>query len=130
MKFLKLVVLPLFLFLTITISAQENPLQIFEKKGEVYFKFNPGDQAVSQLSKMISIDHFDKGNVYAYANKKEFTAFLKTGLDYEILTSPGELLTNPKMLDKVNTKEITEWDFYPTYDAYIDIMYQYGQNIG
>jgi len=125
MKLVKLAVLPLLLFLTIAITAQENPLQIFERKSEVYFKFSPEGYPINQLSKIISIDHFDKDLLFAYANKKEFTAFLKTGLNYEILTNPGDLLTNPKMLDKVNTKEIAEWDFYPTYQAYLDMMNQF-----
>lgn len=125
MKLVKLVVLTLFLFLTFTIAAQENPFKIFEKKSEVYFKFNPRDYPVNQLSKMISVDRIEKGSVFAYANKKEFTAFLKSGLSYEILPNPGDLLENPKMLDKINSKEVTEWDFYPTYQAYVDMMYQY-----
>lgn len=128
MKLVKLSVLTLLLFLTLAIAAQENPLQIFETKKEVCFKFNPLEYPVNQLSKMISIDHFTDGFVFAYANKKEFTAFLKTGLDYEILPSPGELLKNPRMLDNVNIKEITEWDFYPTYQAYVDMMYQFATN--
>ena len=128
MKLVKLSTLTIFLFFTLTIAAQENPLQVFETKKEVYFKFNPSEYPINQLSKMISVDNFADDYCYAYANKKEFTAFLKTGLDYKLLTSPGELLKNPRMLDNVNIKEITDWDFYPTYQAYVDMMYQFATN--
>ena len=32
------------------------------------------------------------------------------------------------MKDKIDIKEINEWDFYPTYEAYIDLMNQFEQN--
>jgi PKD repeat protein len=30
------------------------------------------------------------------------------------------------MKESVNVKQINEWDFYPTYEAYVDMMYQFG----
>ncbi len=52
-------------------------------------------------------------------------AFLKIIDDFELLPKPGELLKNPKMRYEIDVKEIDEWDFYPTYDGYLDMMYQF-----
>ena len=65
--------------------------------------------------------------VFAYANSNEFTRFLEYNIDYEIQPHPGTLI-DPRMLDEVDIKNITSWDFYPTYDAYVDMMYQFENN--
>ncbi len=100
--------------------------QIFADRGEVYFKFeNPGHKLLNDLTRVISIDDVNNSNeVYAYANKKEFNNFLGFDLAFEVLTAPG-LLHKVKMKDKVNLKEVDDWDFYPTYEAYVDLMYQF-----
>lgn len=100
--------------------------QIFGDRGEVYFKFeNPGHKQLIELTRAISIDNVKKSNeVYAYANKKEFINFLGFDIDFEILTAPS-LMHQVKMKDKVNLKEIDDWDFYPTYEAYVEMMYQF-----
>ncbi len=74
---------------------------------------------------MISIDKVNRHDVFAYANKTEFGEFLKQGIDFELLPKPGELTKEIKMLDNVNVKGILDWDFYPTYPAYVDMMYQF-----
>jgi hypothetical protein len=38
-----------------------------------------------------------------------------------ILPNPGDLI-HPLMADKINLKDRTEWNFYPTYTAYLDLM--------
>ncbi len=100
--------------------------KIFDKKIETYFKFEiSSTKQIHELTKIISIDNVKNKTVYAYANKKEFEKFLSLNIDYTILTSPGELIKNPKMLDEVNIREITDWDFYPNYEAYESMMYQF-----
>ncbi|HPR57508.1 MAG TPA: M14 family zinc carboxypeptidase [Bacteroidales bacterium] len=101
---------------------------VFGQKGEIYFQFEAENTNLPWLSKIISIDKVNGKKVFAYANKKEFTEFLKNGISYQLLPKPGELLKNPKMLDNVNIKEITEWDFYPTYEGYVDMMNQFETN--
>ncbi|MCK4408197.1 MAG: hypothetical protein KAV44_11020, partial [Bacteroidales bacterium] len=119
-----------FLFSTVYTQNNVNDRQlidkIFDKKIETYFKFEiSSKKQIHELTKIISIDNVKNKIVYAYANKKGFEKFLSLNIDYTILTSPGELIKNPKMLDKVNIREITDWDFYPNYEAYESMMYQF-----
>ncbi len=100
--------------------------KIFGDRPEVYFsfQFTSGDE-VESLSKIISIDNLaSDGIIYAYANKKGFADFLTRQIEYEVLTAPS-MLHQPRMLDEVNIKDIKAWDFYPTYDAYVSMMYQF-----
>jgi PKD repeat protein len=117
---------------TITLSGQEKGsdlAKVFNNRIEVYFKFeNPGFKEMQGLLNRISIDKLSVENeFYAYANEKEFKYFLEFDLPFEILTPPS-MLTHVKMKDQVDVKGITEWDFYPTYEAYVDIMYQFESN--
>jgi len=100
--------------------------QIFKDRIEIYFSFEAeSKEQVNSLSRMISIDNvMDNMLVNAYANKKGFSKFLDQGIPYDILQHPGTL-HHPRMLDKVDINNIKGWDFYPTYDAYIDMMYQF-----
>ena len=115
------------LFISINLQSQHtvDVSEVFGNKGEIYFKFLPEYQDLNSYSKIISLDKIEGNEVFAYANKREFESFLKIQSDFELLPKPGELIKNPKMKSVVNIKEIEEWDFYPTYDAYVDMMYQY-----
>ena len=132
MKFTKLLLGFIILFVLNPASAQivkEIPAEIekqLTQKGEIYFVFEKGEIPVELISKMVSIDQIKENKIYAYANSKEFVQFLKLNSEFELLPHPGELLKNPRMLGDI--KEITDWDFYPTYDAYVDMMYQFGED--
>jgi len=125
----------LFIFLITTLaftalSAQDfsyktSPAELFNERGEIYFKFDASGLDVNHLTRIISIDKVENSEVWAYANLKEFTSFLKLNVDFTLLPKPGEALKNPKMLNSVNIREITEWDFYPTYTAYVSMMNQF-----
>ena len=133
MKLVKLLALFIFFSASATLTAQKTTKsheaeEYFQHSGEIYFKFLTEGADPNRLSKIISIDKIEGGVIYAYANLSEFTAFLKHDLAFEILPKPGELIKNPRMLNSVNIKEIDEWDFYPTYDAYIDMMYQFEED--
>ena len=101
------------------------------KKGEVYFTFTSKSKInINNLSKHISIDNMKLNSsgeydVFAYANKKEFNTFLSNNTNFEVLPHPGEIIKNPKMLDDPLQRDITSWDYFPTYSAYITMMYQF-----
>jgi PKD repeat protein len=129
MKFRILLLFAMALITIATSNAQNHEIdQIFGERGEIYFKFQNQNTDLNLLSRIVSIDAVDGLEVFAYANKKEFEGFLKHVQEFELLPKPGELIKDPKMLDKVNIREITDWDFYPTYDAYIDMMYQFASD--
>lgn len=100
--------------------------KLFAEKGEVYFQFeNPPTLSLDKISRIVSIDNVTSNDwIIAYANKKGFEQFLKLNLSYELLPHPGEIV-NPNMKDKINLKDVNDWDFYPTYEAYVDLMYQF-----
>ena len=115
-----------FLFASVLVAQNESVTEgVFKKRGEVYFKFKPTSvKDISALSRIISIDNVKFDEVYAYANKNEFEKFLEKGTDYTILPHPGDI-SNPNMKSNINIKGVLDWDFYPTYEAYVDMMYQF-----
>jgi Zinc carboxypeptidase/Secretion system C-terminal sorting domain/Carboxypeptidase regulatory-like domain len=118
-----LIIVTFFLLVSILSFAQEINSQYFRDNGEVYFRFiikNKSD--VNELTKLISIDNVVGDTVYAYANEKEYIEFIKLNYKIDVLTPPGKLI-QPKMSN--NIKEISQWDTYPTYDAYVTMMYQF-----
>jgi hypothetical protein len=119
-----------FVLIANILPAQTDPLlaadSVLNAKGEVYFKFKMEDRTrIDTLSRVISIDYVKDGNVFAYANRNEFTRFLEFRLDYTVLPHPGSLLTN-KELNMGNwqkdSKNMTIWNFYPTYSQYVGFM--------
>ena len=99
----------------------------FDDAREIYFVFNIDSRAeIEMLSKVVDIDNVGGDlSVKAYASEKQFNEFLDLNYNYSVLEHPGRLIKNPRMLDKVNIREITDWDFYPTYEAYMDMMQQF-----
>jgi len=99
---------------------------IFNKWGEIYFKFTVNSKAeVDILTRIISIENYTMNEVFAFANREQFTDFLKMQYKYTILPNPGGLLKEtdliPDSLDK-KVRTTTVWNFYPTYQQYVDTM--------
>lgn len=104
---------------------------------QVYFRFTiESRNEIHELTKLVSIDNIKGDTVYAYSTNTQFERFAKLGYEYEILPNPGSLIW-PKMTDSI--EGILEWDTYPTYSAYVAMMYQFAvdypdlcliQNIG
>ena len=113
------------LVLPFCLLAQEAD-EFFGDNNEIYFTFSADDRAeIEKLGRMISIDKVTPDHqIFAYANKSGFDRFLLEEIDFEVLQHPGTLI-RPRMLDNINIRSIASWDFYPTYDAYVDMMYQY-----
>ena len=111
-------------------QAIESPLdKVFKEKTERYFKFNINSKKeIHSLTNIISIDNVIDNEVFAYASKKDFKEFLKLNIAYTLLPSPGNLIKNPKMLSLenfINSEGVDNWDYYPTYEAYEAMMYQF-----
>ena len=106
----------------------QTPDEIFKSRGEVYFKFNIPDQSeIKVLTRIISIDDVKGNEVYAYANRNEFNEFLKFHYSFTVLPPPSTLLKesdlnmgNSQKKDPGNIN--TVWNFYPTYQQYLDFM--------
>ena len=111
-------IISIFILFSLTLAASETT--------EFYFKFTINSQEdIIKLTKIISIDNVIGKEVYAYANPEQFQRFKDLNYAYDILPHPGSLI-QPKM---ASTKEgMREWDSYPTYEAYIDMMYEFEEN--
>jgi hypothetical protein len=111
-------------------SKEEIINQLYEKDGEQYFFFQVENrEVIRELSRVISIDNVDEsGNVYAYANRKEFSHFLNFDIPYKILPHPGIFSGFLNMKSEIDIRNIQEWDFYPTYGAYVNMMYQFAED--
>jgi hypothetical protein len=112
------------------LNAQRNNEKLldglFASTGEIYFKFNVNEKnEVDRLSSVISIDNYKNSEVYAYANRKEFSRFLDYHYTYTILPNPSSLLSESELnMGNINKGpgSRTIWNFYPTYQQYLDFM--------
>jgi len=110
-----------------------NPASFYlETKQEVYFRFEmPGQHLFTRLLNIISVDHIKEEYVYAYANRQEYPVFLEMEIPHQVLLHPGDVDfdLNMKNPEDLLSRDLTEsWDFYPTYEAYVALMYQFEQD--
>jgi hypothetical protein len=98
---------------------------LFKDRGVIEIKIHLKDlRNIEKLSKVVSIDKLEGFDVIAYANQKEFKKFLKFQLPYEII--PYVAPTGIKMSD--NPEDVLDWDSYPTYEAYVQMMHDFADN--
>lgn len=118
-------------FLTFSFAQINSVDEIFKNKKEIYFKFNlQNSELMHQLTQTVSIDNVIDNEVIAVANKSEFELFLEFNIDYQILPSPFELFPAEiwEMTDSYLDKTTRNWNAYPTYQAYLDLMAQFQNN--
>ena len=111
----------LFLLLIPFLSFAQDIESLFSERGEVYFTFKyKNKRELNAISDIVSIDHKTNSEIaFAYANKNEFSKFLKIGIEYEIIKhKPLNFLNGTK----------NNWDYYPTYDEYVDMMYAFSDS--
>ncbi len=120
-------ILTLLVLFASLLNAQIDIREIFENKTEVYFQFEISDRSeLDFLTNIISVDNvIDSKTVFAYANINEFEEFIKLNYKFQILPNPSTLI-EPEMSS--NVEDIKSWDVYPTYDAYVNMMYQFQNN--
>lgn len=105
------------------LNQKELITNYLNQKGEIYFKFTVfSKNEINNFSRIISIDNVKGNDVYAYANENELNEFIKFNYKFEVLRLPGEV-ENVRMSNTVD--EAMEWDSYPTYETYVNMMYQF-----
>ena len=124
------IVILLFAFPFYLMSQTVDIHRAFQNSGEVYFSFQASsEQQLRELSKILSIDHGSTlSQVHAYANKKEFLEFMSYNIEYTIEENPGDTFTDLNMLLSLDQKQVNDWDFYPSYDVYVQMMYAFEEN--
>jgi hypothetical protein len=94
-------------------------------RGEVCFSFPLQEKDImDQLARYISFDKAALNTVHAYANPDGFRQFCNFGVPYVLTTHPGDDLP-PLMSDIGDLKQVSDWDFYPTYENYVSLMNQF-----
>ncbi len=104
--------------------------EYLQRKGEVYFSFRIDDfSRLNELTKVVSLDAVTpEGEARAYANAQEFAKFKALGLPYEVLPHPGDSPEPVPMSDYASLKSRNNWNTYPTYDAYVQMMNDFATN--
>jgi len=106
----------LILSATINVSAEE----------ELYFRFAIKDRKeISQITRLVSIENVRQDTVYAIGTNAMVENLRLAGYDIEFLPHPSSL-ARPQMSD--NKRDITAWDVYPTYTAYVQMMNDFEAN--
>jgi len=96
---------------------------LFAKSNEIYFKFQVNSkEEINRITKLISIDKIDGNTVFAYANQKELNEFIQLGYSFTELQHQGSL---QKSIMASTIEEMRDWNSYPTYETYVDMMYQF-----
>jgi hypothetical protein len=92
---------------------------------EYYFRFKiTGEAELEQITRMISIDNLKSDTVYAYANHQQLKQFQKkTDFSLTFLEHPGAKTKGVIMADSI--AEMAEWNKYPTYEVYVQMMENY-----
>ncbi len=91
-------------------------------KGQAIVEFRESRiGTVNQLSKIISIDHYEDGLVKAYISQLEIDDFLSKGYDFDILEDKSP--SNLEVADSIS--EMLDWDKYPSYEVYTEMMLAY-----
>ena len=105
-------------------KTQQELKQLMQQRNEYYFTFNlNGNDDLNAIAHTISVDRVDGKLVTAYANNEDFARFQTLG--YEVtLQTPPSLLEKVAMWDGSNRAEY-DWDSYPSYSAYEDMMFAF-----
>ena len=106
---------------TLSVQAQ----QPFDKsdREEVYFRFTAKPQDLRTTGPDISVDKVIGDTAWAYATGRNYLAFQSKGFKTTRLPHPGD---GPGVVMRDIVKRTkgnrTTWNFYPTYEAYVDLM--------
>ena len=100
-------------------------ISVFAQSHHFSFKVQNKDD-LKKITQIISIDNYKDNTVWAYANDKEFEQFSKLG--YNITKLPLND-SKGKVINMATTvAQMANWDRYPTYDVYIQMMQDFATN--
>ncbi|MEE4196217.1 MAG: M14 family zinc carboxypeptidase [Bacteroidales bacterium] len=90
---------------------------------EYYFSFDIKDKAeLKEITRIISIDKVTNHTVHAYATDQNLAKFKSLGYDINFLDHPG---AGVKETLATTLAEMENWDKYPTYGLYVEMMEYY-----
>ncbi|HOE03993.1 MAG TPA: PKD domain-containing protein [Bacteroidales bacterium] len=97
------------------------------EREEFYFSFTCESlPLLMELTQKISLDNVKGSTVYAYANPVEFEEFLAYNIEFEPV---WDYYNTPKAITMATTvAQMANWDRYPTYDVYLQMMNNFVTN--
>ena len=106
-------------------SAAMDPDSLFSDRGEACFSVSIDHlKKLDEIGRIVSIDKITDTSIIINASKQELEAFLKTGIPFTLMDHSGDGF-EPQMSSNADSDAPEAWDYYPTYDAYIAMMYQF-----
>ena len=116
------------LFITLVLSsklfAQIDLERLMAQRGEYFFTLTVGHPSeIQAISDLCSVDGTDGRTVVCFANQNQYEILLEKGYQPQLQTPPS-LLETPIMWDGSH-REAYDWDAYPTYEAYENMMQQF-----
>lgn len=113
-----------------TIGDVEKAIEHINTKGDFYASVSAKDASNARdlLKKYASVDFVSGDSIYAYFNHTALDILLENNIPFQIVKSPGEVDfdLNMKTWEDLLSKDLIDsWDFYPTYEAYENLMYQF-----
>ena len=108
-------------------EAQSDLEALMAARGEYYFSIGiQQPEEAAQLTHLCSIDRLDGLNLICYANAEQYQRLLAKGYHPTLLTPPS-MEQDYAMWDGTH-RESYDWDAYPTYNAYQEMMQQYAND--
>ncbi len=107
--------------------AQTNLEALMAARGEYFFSLPVQyREEAAQLTRLCSIDKMEGNLLICYANEEQYQQLLAKGYRPTLLTPPS-MLEHYTMWDGTD-REAYDWDAYPTYEAYQDMMKRYAED--
>ena len=91
---------------------------------ELYFRFPVENRAeLLEITRLVSIDNYKNDTVYAFGTLAAYNRAKAAGYQIQLLEHPSKF-ADPKMAE--TRAEMNNWDVYPSYGNYVQMMYSFG----
>ncbi|MDA3865646.1 MAG: M14 family zinc carboxypeptidase [Salinivirgaceae bacterium] len=112
----KLLLLAVFSIVFLVGFAQQPREYIIE------MNFN-NQKEIQKLTRLMSIDAIEDGKITAYVNPGQLDKLNSLGYEYTIVPKPD---LSKRVINMATTvAEMADWDRYPTYEVYVEMMEQF-----
>jgi len=107
-------------------SEKQKAYEQINTYNDVYFKFKISSrEELNSLPLFISVDNLVGNTVYAYVHKKHFDKLLALNIPFEVVSKTSE---NKALTMATTVAQMANWDRYPTYSVYVQMMQNYATN--
>jgi PKD repeat protein len=105
-------------------NSQKDLEQLMRNHGEYFFTLTVNQPSeIQAISELCSVDGTDGRTVVCFANPNQYDILVELGYHPQLQTPPS-MLEKPIMWDGSH-REAYDWDAYPTYEAYENMMLQF-----